>query len=385
MKKKFTDFPLLESKKKTYPLFYPYISKSSKNNIKKVLNSRWIGQGPLVDKFELKFKKKFNPSLDCVAVGSGTDALHLSYLLSGLKKNDEVICPVFTCTATNIPLLYIGAKIKFVDVDPSTLNINIDHLKKIVTKKTKAIVFVNYGGVPCDLNELNKIKKKYNLKLIQDAAQSLGSKYNGKDISYFSDFTIYSFQAIKHITSGDGGLLAFKKNKKILSLAQKIRWFGIDRIKKQGGTWENDIKEIGYKYQMTDLGACLLLDSLKNFDLILNHRRKIFNIYKKKLSNLKNISVVDTLNKNLTNSYWLCTLISDKRVYLQKKLREFNIETNQVHFRNDKYKIFKKFIKKNKFPNMDVIQDKYLVLPLNHKISIKDANFISDRIIQILK
>ena len=385
MKKKFTDFPLLESKKKTYPLFYPYISKSSKNNIKKVLNSRWIGQGPLVDKFELKFKKKFNPSLDCVAVGSGTDALHLSYLLSGLKKNDEVICPVFTCTATNIPLLYIGAKIKFVDVDPSTLNINIDHLKKIVTKKTKAIVFVNYGGVPCDLNELNKIKKKYNLKLIQDAAQSLGSKYNGKDISNFSDFTIYSFQAIKHITSGDGGLLAFKKNKKILSLAQKIRWFGIDRIKKQGGTWENDIKEIGYKYQMTDLGACLLLDSLKNFNLILNHRRKIFNIYKKKLSNLKNISVVDTLNKNLTNSYWLCTLISDKRLYLQKKLRKFNIETNQVHFRNDKYKIFKKFIKKNKFPYMDVIQDKYLVLPLNHKISIKDANFISDRIIHILK
>jgi len=385
VKKKFTDFPLLESKKKTYPLFYPYISKSSKNNIKKVLNSRWIGQGPLVDKFELKFKKKFNPSLDCVAVGSGTDALHLSYLLSGLKKNDEVICPVFTCTATNIPLLYIGAKIKFVDVDPSTLNINIDHLKKIVTKKTKAIVFVNYGGVPCDLNELNKIKKKYNLKLIQDAAQSLGSKYNGKDISNFSDFTIYSFQAIKHITSGDGGLLAFKKNKKILSLAQKIRWFGIDRIKKQGGTWENDIKEIGYKYQMTDLGACLLLDSLKNFNLILNHRRKIFNIYKKKLSNLKNISVVDTLNKNLTNSYWLCTLISDKRLYLQKKLRKFNIETNQVHFRNDKYKIFKKFIKKNKFPYMDVIQDKYLVLPLNHKISIKDANFISDRIIHILK
>ena len=91
MKKKFTDFPLLESKKKTYPLFYPFISKSSKNNIKKVLDSRWIGQGPLVDKFELSFKKKFNPLLDCVAVGSGTDALHLAYLLSGIKKNDEVI------------------------------------------------------------------------------------------------------------------------------------------------------------------------------------------------------------------------------------------------------------------------------------------------------
>jgi len=384
VKKKFTDFPLLESKKKTYPLFYPYISESSKKNIKKVLNSRWIGQGPLVDKFELKFKEKFNTNLDCVAVGSGTDALHLAYILSGIKKNDEVICPVFTCTATNIPLMYIGAKIKFVDVDPLTLNLNIDHLKKIVTKKTKAIVFVNYGGVPCDLKELNRIKKKYKIKLIQDAAQSLGSKFNGKDISNYSDFTIYSFQAIKHITSGDGGLLVFKKNKKILSLAQRIRWFGIDRIKKQGGTWENDIKEVGYKYQMTDLGACLLLDSLKNYNKILNHRKKIFNIYKNKLSKLRKLRIIDTINKNLTNSYWLCTIILKNRIFLQKELRKFNIESNQVHFRNDRYQIFKKFIKGTKFPHMDSIQDKYLVIPLHNKISIKDANFITDRIIEIL-
>ena len=281
-------------------------------------------------------------------------------------------------------MLYIGAKIKFVDVDPLTLNINIDHLKKIVSKKTKAIVFVNYGGVPCDLKELNKIKKKYKIKLIQDAAQSLGSKFNGKDISNYSDFTIYSFQAIKHITSGDGGLLVFKKNKKILSLAQRIRWFGIDRIKKQGGTWENDIKEIGYKYQMTDLGACLLLDSLKNYNMILNHRKKIFNIYKNKLSKLRDLRIIDTINKNLTNSYWLCTIILKKRIFLQKELRKFNIESNQVHFRNDRYQIFKKFIKGTKFPYMDSIQDKYLVIPLHNKISIKDANFISDRIIEIL-
>jgi perosamine synthetase len=385
MKNKFTDFPLLESKKKTYPLFYPYISKYSKNSIKNVLQSRWIGQGPLVDEFEEKFKYKFNRNLDCVAVGSGTDALHLSYILSGIKKNDEVICPVFTCTATNIPLLYIGAKIKFVDIDPITLNIDINHLKKIVTKKTKAIVFVNYGGIPCDLKELNEIKKKYKLKLIQDAAQSLGSKFNNKDISNFADFTIYSFQAIKHITSGDGGLLVFNKNKKILSLAQRIRWFGIDRIKKQGGTWENDIKEIGYKYQMTDLGARLLLDSLKDFNKILFHRKKIFEIYKKNLSKINGLKVLDTKDKKLSNSFWLCTILTKKRIYLQKELRKHNIESNQVHFRNDRYKIFKNFITNRKFPNMDKIQNHYLVIPLNHKISVNDAKFISKKIIEILK
>lgn len=384
MKRKFKDYPLLESKKKTYPLFYPYISKTSTKSIKKVLESRWIGQGPLVDKFEIEFKKKINKNLDTVAVGSGTDALHLSYLLSGINKNDEVICPLFTCTATNIPLLYIGAKIKFVDIDPETMNINIEHLKKIVSKKTKAIVFVNYGGVPCNLKELQIIKKKYNLKLIQDAAQSLGSKYNGRDISNYADFTIYSFQAIKHITSGDGGLLAFKKNNKLLSTARRIRWFGIDRIKKQGGTWENDITEIGYKYQMTDLGARLLLDSLKDLKKISNHRKAIFHIYKKKLSQSKNIKVLDSKDRNLSNSHWLCTIYSNNRLVLQKKLRKYNIETNQVHFRNDRYKIFSKFTKNKKFPNMDLVENKYLVLPLNLKISKNDANYIANTILSLV-
>ena len=150
---------MLESKKKTYPLFYPYISNSSIKSISTVLKTRWIGQGPLVDKFESLFIQKFNSKIDTVAVGSGTDALHLAYILSDIEENDEVICPVFTCTATNIPLLYLKAKIKFVDIDINTMNISIEHLKKIISKKTKAVVFVNYGGIPCDLSELNKLKK----------------------------------------------------------------------------------------------------------------------------------------------------------------------------------------------------------------------------------
>ena len=378
--KNFTDFPLLESKKKTYPLFYPYISKKSINSIKNVLKSRWIGQGPLVDDLEKIFIKKFAQNNSCIAVGSGTDALHLAYILSNLNKDDEVIAPVFTCTATNIPLLYHGIKIKFADIDPHTMNISIEHVKKLITKKTKAIIFVNYGGIPCDLDELNKLKKKFNLTLIQDAAQSLGSKFNNKHISNYADFTIYSFQAIKHITSGDGGILVFK-NKRLLEKARRIRWFGIDRIKKQGGTWENDIKEIGYKYQMTDIGARLLLDSLKEFNWILSHRKKTFDIYKKTLFSNPFIKVLDTLNRKTTNSYWLCTIVvKEKRIKLQNYLRKFNIETNQVHFRNDRYSIFKEYIKNSSFPNMDLIEDKYLVLPMNPKISKIDAKFIANKI-----
>jgi perosamine synthetase len=382
MFQKFKDFPLMKNRSGSVPLFYPHIPKASLKSLKKVLGGRWIGQGPLVDLFEKKFEKKFTNNLPCIAVGSGTDALHLSYLLAGIKKNDEVICPLFTCTATNIPLLYIGAKIKFADVDPDTLNISIDHVKKLITKKTKAIVFVNYGGLPCDLQELNNIAKKKKIKLIQDAAQSLGSTYRGKPITEYSDFTIFSFQAIKHISSGDGGLLCFK-NKQLKKKAYRMRWFGIDRLKKQGGTWENDIKEIGYKYQMTDLGASILLESLKEFRKIASHRKKIFNIYLNKLKNNKFIKIVNKTGR-FTHSTWLFTILTDKKDYLQKKLRLANIESNQVHFRNDRYSIFKQFIKNKKFPIMDSIEKKYLVLPIHTKMTISDAHYVANAVNKIL-
>ena len=379
----FKDYPLMKNNKGSVPLFYPHIPKNSAKSLQKVLKGRWIGQGPLVDKFESVFSKKFTNNLPCVAVGSGTDALHLAYLLAGIKKDDEVICPVFTCTATNIPLLYIGAKIKFADIDPKTFNISIDHVKKLVSKKTKAIVFVNYGGLPCDLTELNKIAKRYKIKLIQDAAQSLGNFYKNKPITQYSDFTIFSFQAIKHISSGDGGLLCFK-DKKILKKAYRMRWFGIDRLKKQGGTWENDIKEIGYKYQMTDLGAAILLDALKEFSKIKQHRKKIFSIYEKNLKNNKKVKVVNSVGK-FTHSNWLFTILVDKKDLLQKKLRQSNIETNQVHFRNDRYSIFKKFVKNKKFPNMDSVEKKYLVLPVHTKMSFSDANYVVKKVNLFLK
>ena len=317
-----------------------------------------------------------------IAVGSGTDALHLAYILAGLKKGDEIICPIFTCTATNIPLLYFGAKIKFADIDPKTLNIDIESVKKLITKKTKAIVFVNYGGLPCDLKELSKVAKKNKLVLIQDAAQSLGATFNNKCITSFADFTIFSFQAIKQISSGDGGMLSFK-NKKILEKAKRIRWFGIDRLAKQSGTWKNDIKEIGYKYQMTDIGAALLLESIKEFSQIASHRKLIFNTYKKILSKNKNITVVDSADGK-GHVHWLFTILVNKKDFLQKELRKKLIETNQVHFRNDKYSIFKKFTKNKRFPNMDSVEEKYLVLPIHGKVKLNDAIFIAQTINKIL-
>jgi len=372
MKNNFKDYPLLNIKKKSIPIFYPHIPKKAKTSISKVLSGRWVGQGPLVDKFEKVFSKRFCDNDPTVAVGSGTDALHLAYLLANIKKGDEIICPVFTCTATNIPLLYIGAKIKFADIDPSNLNISINHIEKLITKKTKAIVFVNYGGILCDLKRLNVIAKKNKILLIQDAAQSLGARYNKKSITKYADFTIFSFQAIKHITSGDGGALTLR-DKKLEKKAKIIRWFGIDRAKKQGGTWENDITEIGYKYQLTDLGACLLLDSIKEFNFIKRHRNLIYKIYSKNIIQNKNIRCITSADKNSDEVMWLFTIVSPYKDILQKILRKKNIETNQVHFRNDRYSIFKNFIKNKKFKNMDSLEKDYLVLPMHTKMTTNDA------------
>jgi len=371
----FKELPIMPDKNKGVLLFYPYISKRSANNIKKKLDGRWIGQGPMVDTFEKKFKSIFAKNHSTIATGSGTDSLHLAYILAGLKKGDEVITPVFTCTATNIPLLYMGVKIKFADVDINTMNISVESIKKLISKKTKAIVVVHYGGLPCDMNEIKKIANRYKIPIIEDAAHALGARYDGKPIGSISDFTTFSFQAIKHFTTGDGGMLTIKNNK-LESKAKRIRWFGIDREKKQSGTWANDVYEIGYKYQMTDISATLGYDSLLEFKKILSHRRKIYKIYLNNLSKNKKIKCIHDYDYKKYHGAWLFTILAQNKDFIQKKLREHFIETNQVHFRNDKYSIFKKFVKNQKFKNMDYLENKYLVLPLHHKVSISDAKYI---------
>ena len=370
----FKELPLMSDKKGTV-LFYPYIPKNSASAIKKVLSGRWIGQGPMVERFEKKFSRMFAKNNPCIATGAGTDALHLAYILSGLKFGDEVIAPVYTCTATNIPFLYMGIKIKFADVDPITLNISVKSVKKLITSKTKAIVCTHYGGLPCDMDELKKISSQKKIPIIEDAAHALGATYKNKPIGSLSDFTMFSFQAIKHITTGDGGMLCIK-NKKLLDKARRIRWFGIDREGKQKGTWKNDIYEVGYKYQMTDIGASIGFESLKNFKKVINHRRKIYEIYLNELSKNNNIICVQDDDKRKKHAAWLFTILLEKKDFLQKKLREKGIETNQVHFRNDKYSVFKKFVKNSKFPNMDYIENKYLVLPIHLKVKTSDAKYI---------
>ncbi len=367
--------PLMEVGEKNIVLFHPHISDKAREYVNDTLKTRWIGQGPKVDKFEQEFSKKFgggNASLSC---GSGTDALHLSYLLADLKAGDEVIVPLFTCTATNIPFLYMGVKIVFADVQPGTLNIDPVHVKKLVNSRTKAIVCVHYGGLPCDMDELQLIANEWGIPIIEDAAHAVGATYKGKTIGSISDFTMFSFQAIKHITTGDGGMVTFKNEEALLERGKRLRWFGIDRSAKQKGIWENDIKDIGYKYQMNDISAAMGLAGLEEFDDVLKLRRQLFEKYESQLSNISGLDFIGGGYNDREHAAWMCTVTVENRDGLSKKLRENNIESAQVHYRNDRYSIFGG--RKKDFPNMDAIEDKYLVLPLHTKMSLEDVDRIS--------
>ena len=358
-------------------LFYPHVPQSAIAEVTKVLQSRWIGQGPRVAQFEKEFGERFCGKCSPLAVGSGTDALHLAYLLAGLEPGDEVITPVFTCTATSIPFLYMGVKIRFADVDPETLNINVKHVRELINEKTKAIVCVHYGGLPCDMDELHSLAREYEIPVIEDAAHALGATYKGKIVGEISQFTMFSFQAIKALTTGDGGMLVLQ-DQDLVPKAERIRWFGIDRSNKQKGTWENDIWEVGYKYQMTDIAAAMGIAALHEFDATLAYRQKLFQAYRRGLAGIDGIRLIGADHTDRTHAAWLCTALVDKRVDFMKYLREHKIESGQVHYRNDRYSILGG--RRDDLPNMDAIEENYIVLPLHMHVKEVYVDYVCDAI-----
>lgn len=368
-----SDLPLMAAEEGIV-LFHPHVPRKAKEYVSDTLDGRWIGQGPKVEQFEPAFRSRFGLEGPCVAVGSGTDALHLVFLLAGIKPGDEVLTPVFTCAATNIPLLYIGADIRFVDIDPGTLNISVADLRSKISARTKAIVCVHYGGLPCDMEAIHAIAAEHSIPVIEDAAQALGASYDSEPIGKNSDFAAFSFQAIKQLTTGNGGMIVFR-DQALEEKAKRLRWFGIDRVRKQKGIWENDITEIGYKYEMTDVQAAIGLAGLEEFDEIATLRRSLYRRYVERLRSLPHVRIVDDFDPRKGHAAWLITVVVEHRMQCQLKLRSRRIESGQVHFRNDRYSIF---ATKDEFPGMDSIDGNYLVLPLHTKMSLADVELICD-------
>lgn len=332
-------------------LFQPYVSWKAKMNVYKVLSSGYLSEGEQVKQFEHEFSQRFGFHY-VVAVNSGTSALELSYELAGIKTGDEVISPVLTCVATNIPIIRRGAKIVFADID-TDLNINIEDVKKKITPKTKAIVFVHFGGNNRGLEELTKIGKERGITIIEDAAQAVGSPYWGK-----APFTAVSLQAIKTLTSGDGGFLILQR-KEDFEKARKLRWFGYDREEKQK-RGDSDLEMAGYKYHMNDISASIGRGNLADFDKIMEHRRKLAEIYK---------------SYGMFAHSWLAGGFKKDFPVVRDVFLKRGFEVGQYHYRNDRYKIFGGKIN---LPVMDALEKRYFFVPYHHGVSENDAHRIGD-------
>lgn len=325
--------------KKEISFFGTYIDRSATETIESVLHLTFLSEGELVKEFESRLSNKLG-IINPVAVNSGTSALHLALILADIKPGDEVICPPQTFIATGMAILYCGATPVFADIQYETGNIDPKSIEKKITRKTKAILPVHWGGYPCDLDEILALAMKYKLVVIEDAAHALGAKYKNKPIGSISPFTCFSFQAIKHLTTGDGGAVCCLSNRKAKE-AHNLRWFGIDRVNSQPsilGERIFDIDRIGFKYHLNDYAAALGLANLVSFKKRLERRRKIVARYRKELNRLPGISLFK-YETDRESANWLFGLHVDRRADFIKALKSRGIPTSVVHQRIDRFKI----------------------------------------------
>jgi len=351
---------------KMIDLFRPYVPKEAREAVDEVLRSRFIGQGPKVDEFEKTFENKFSVP-HAIALNSGTAALETAYELLNLGPGDEVITTPLTCTATNLLLLRRGVKIVWADILEKSLCISPVDVYSKINEKTKAVVQVHLGGIKADVGFI------HNIPVISDAAQALGI-FNG-------DYTCCSFQAIKQVTTIDGGMF-ITKNKEDAHNAKLLRWFGIDRDVKIANNWQAykerkmtfDIELPGTKRHMHDVSASMGIVGLNHYDKIISHNKKLFYIYKERLDGLDGIKIVD----GETNLCWLFTVLVDDRDDFAKMLFEADVDTNVVQVRNDIYKIFGG--ERADLPVMNKVEHRYLSLPIGMHVHEDHVHYICDQI-----
>jgi perosamine synthetase len=357
-------------------LFKVHMPKSVDKPLLEVLHSGFIGQGKKVDEFEERLGEYFG-NKKVLTLNSGTSGLHLALRLANVGHGDEVITTAMTCTATNMPILAAGAKIVWADVDPMTGLIDPKAIEKKITSKTKAIMMVHFGGIPCDIDAINTIAKKHNLKTIEDGAHAIGSEYNGLKIGNHSDFIMFSLQAIKHFTTVDGGLLLCK-DQSDYERGKLLRWYGIDRdAKRKEFRCEEDIIEYGYKYHMNDISATIGIEQLKYIDEIVSKHIDNQEYYDQKLQRIKGISVIKKPEVSKSSS-WLYTMHIEKRDLFSTWMSEQGVMTSRVHERNDKHTAFSDSM--CSLPNVERFNNTQVSIPVGWWITDEDREYIVNKI-----
>jgi len=341
------------------PLFKVFMPRSVIGALEQTLFSGYIAEGEKVALFK-KLVSDYLGNSRVVLVNSCTTAITMAYHLAGVGSGDEVISTPLTCVASNQPILYFGAKPVWVDVDPDTGMVDPADIEHLITKRTKAILVLHKEGDPARLDEILAIAKKHKIKVIEDAAHAFGSKYKNVKIGNHGDFVCFSLQAIKHITTGDGGILACKSKDDCLR-ARKLKWFGVDRENRGAkNPWLEDIPEWGYKANMNDIAATIGIEQIKYIDEIIEKFNKNGLLYSKLLKGVAGIKLIKR-NPEDFSTFWAYCLLAENREGLIRKLGENGIGAMQIHPRNDVYSIFME--SRRELPHLDYFSERELSIP----------------------
>jgi len=367
-----------------YPASRPYISQKDKKAVAQVLETDYLSLGPNHKKFEEKFAKRIGTRY-AVSVSSGTAGLHLALLASGIKPGDEVITSPFSFIASSNAIIYTGAKPVFCDVDPATGNISPDEIEKKITKKTKALLIVHIFGQAANMKRIMPIAKKHNLKIIEDACESIDAKHFGKKVGTFGESAVFAFYPNKQMTTGEGGMIV-TNSKKIYELCSSLRNQGRSKTDK----WLEH-KLLGYNYRMDELSAALGISQLEQLSSFIHKRNQIASWYSKAFKNDNDIIETPVITPHNTHTWFVYVIRLKSRLVDRDRLIELLEKSNiftkpylpSIHL--SPYYKKRYHMKPGMFPNSEEISRVSLALPLYIQLNKKDVLNIAKKIIRIIR
>jgi dTDP-4-amino-4,6-dideoxygalactose transaminase len=359
------------SSKKVIPLFLVSMSEEVLKPVCDVLMSGYVGQGPRVEEFEALLRNHFGVS-HLNTTNSATSALQLAVKMI-YREGMEVLSTPLTCLATNFSILSAGLRLKWVDVNPETGNMDLDDLKRKINGSSCGVMVVHWGGYPVDIDRLKDI----GLPVIEDCSHSWGSKYKGRLVGTHGNLSAFSFQAIKHFSTTDGGLLICP-NEDTYKRTRLLRWYGIDRdTLSQDLRCEQDVPEAGYKFHMNDLNAVIGIYNYKRSLEVVKRHKENAAFYNEKLKGVTGVTLMRN-DPGFDSSYWIYTLKVDRRDDFARAMKEKGIMTSRVHERNDKHSCVARF--KEHLPNLDAFCKVMTNIPVGWWVTDEDREYIVDAI-----
>lgn len=357
------------------PVYRPYSDGKEIEYLKEVIDSGWWGLGPKTKEFEEKFADYIGSDY-AVGLNSATAALHLALKCIDVEGY-EVITPSMTFVTTNHAILYNNGIPVFCDVEQDNLNIDVDKIEELITKKTKAIIVVHFGGYACDMERVMAIAKKHNLYVIEDAAHACGGEYKGRKLGSIGDFGSFSFQAVKNLSTGDGGMLV-TNNIEWYERLKKLRWVGIskDTFERGAGNsydWFYDVTELGYKYHMNDIAAAIGLAQLEKIDWMNDIRRKWSEYYREELADIAQIQCPE-IKDYMKPACHNFVIKVEKRNELREYLLNKGITTGVHYYPNHLYDMYKEYY--SELPVTETIWKKLMTLPLFPGMTEKEINLV---------